>query len=484
MNQVLRHFTVRIWFSLLIGGLICLWLLPTIQGRIGIEWALLPVAAILVLVYFAMGWISTQWGLKTVIRLVRQAGTCERDNMYPEAELFFRNAMAVFDSFLISPFVKRKKSATLAARVARFYLARPDKQMESEAFLVTYLYDHPEDEEAAENWINQIESRGGLREEHQELAYRIGVAQPRNDPIQFALARFFLLMERTDFPALQSYRRILDREDQAPPVFIENLADLFFRERRTDEWALKVYLQAFGRDESRRKLLRGIAACLRWTSESERNKHLLLTARSYLEDIDELQLKKMSSGFKPPTAPPAPPKRRRGPGVGAVSSKLMHDLAQSFVRGVHSAVVWMAELAKSIHNLFKRSRNARRILAGTVLVGLSAIIAVLIINTIGHLTRTEKSAKEQKGPTAVVITDPFTIQVAAYLKPDYAHSYVAQLKKQGLDAYWTEAAAGAKRWYQVRVSHFKDKDSARAYGESLKAKGFIDDYYVANYQKP
>jgi hypothetical protein len=484
MNQALRHFSVRIWFSLLIGGLVCLWLLPHVQGRIGIERSLFAVITILVLVYFGIGWISTQWGVKSVIRLVRQAGACERDGMYAEAELFFRNAMSVFDSFLISPFVKRKKSSTLAARVARFYLARPDKHLEFESFLVTYLYDHPEDEEAAENWINQIQNRGGLREEHQELAYRIGTAQPQNETIQYALARFFLLMERTDFPALQTYRRILDRDDPAPPEFIDNLADLFFRERRTDEWALKAYLQAYGRDENRRKLLRGIAACLRLTPETERNRHLLQTARSYLEGIGDLQLKEMSAGFKPPEPPPAPPKRRRGPGIGEVSGQLMQNFARGFIRGVQSASVWTVERVKSLRHMFKQSRNARRLVAGTVLVGLSAIIAVLIINTIGHLTRTQKSAKLKKDPAAVVMTDPFTIQVAAYLKPDYAKRYVVKLKKQGLDAYWTEAEGGNKRWYQVRVSHFKDKASARAYGESLKAKGVINDYYVANYQRP
>ena len=84
----------------------------------------------------------------------------------------------------------------------------------------------------------------------------------------------------------------------------------------------------------------------------------------------------------------------------------------------------------------------------------------------------------------VVVTDPFTLQVAAYLKPEHAKRYVAILKKHDLDAYWTEAAGGDKRWYQVRLSHFKDKNSARAYGESLKARGIFDDYYVANYQRP
>ncbi len=484
MNQALRHLTVRIWITLLIGGLICLWLLPHFQGRIGLERLLFPVVAILVLVYFGIGWASTQWAVKSVIRFVNQAGVCERDGMYAEAELLFRNAMSVFDSFLISPFVKRKKSSTLAARVARFYLARPDKPQESESFLVAYLYDHPEDEEAAETWINQIETRGGLKEEHQELAYRIGTAQPHNDTIQYVLARFFLLMERTDFAALQAYRRILDSDDQTPPEFTDNLADLFFRERRTNEWALKVYLQAYGRDENRKKLLRGIAACLRLTPETARNRHLLQTARSYLEGIDDLQLKEMSAGFKPPEPPPAPPKRRPGPGMLAASGRIVQSAAQGFNSGVHSGAVWTVAQVKSIRQLFKQSRNARRLLAGSVLVGLSAITAVLIINTIGHLTRTQESVQETKDPVAVAITDPFTIQVAAYLKPDYAQRYVTQLKKQGLDAYWTEAASGNKRWYQVRVSHFKDKASARAYGESLKAKGIIDDYYVANYQRP
>jgi hypothetical protein len=290
-------------------------------------------------------------------------------------------------------------------------------------------------------------------------------------------------MERTDFPALQTYRRIIDRSEPAPPVFVDNLADLFFRERRTDEWALKAYLQAFGRDANRRNLLRGIAACLRWTPQTERNQHLLEKGRSYLEGIDDRELEKMSSGFKPPAPPAAPPKRRAGPGVIAVSGRLIKNLAQGFDRGVRSAALWLAATLKAIGSIFKKSRSARRILAGAVLFGLSVVVAVLMVNTIGHLTRSQQSTAESKDITAVVITDPFTIQVAAYLKPDYAYRYVEQLKKQGLDAYWNEAASGDKHWYQVRVSHFKDKDSARAYGESLKAKGIIDDYYVANYRK-
>lgn len=111
---------------------------------------------------------------------------------------------------------------------------------------------------------------------------------------------------------------------------------------------------------------------------------------------------------------------------------------------------------------------------------LASGIILLVINTVGHLVKTKISSGKNK-VDEIVVTDPFTLQVAAYLKPEHAEKYVASLKKNKLDAYWNEAVGGTKKWYQVRVSHFADKASARAYGESLKTRGIIDDFFVANY---
>jgi septal ring-binding cell division protein DamX len=82
------------------------------------------------------------------------------------------------------------------------------------------------------------------------------------------------------------------------------------------------------------------------------------------------------------------------------------------------------------------------------------------------------------------VTDPFTLQVAAYLKEDDAQRYADQLKGQGLDAYWTRASGSGKTWYQVRIAHFSTKAEARMVGEDLKTRGLIGDYYVANYKRP
>ncbi len=86
--------------------------------------------------------------------------------------------------------------------------------------------------------------------------------------------------------------------------------------------------------------------------------------------------------------------------------------------------------------------------------------------------------------TEIVVTDPFTLQVAAYLKPQDAERYVKGLKMKQLDAFWIKRRGKTKVWYQVRVSHFANKASARDYGKDLKAQGIIDDFYVANYERP
>jgi len=108
----------------------------------------------------------------------------------------------------------------------------------------------------------------------------------------------------------------------------------------------------------------------------------------------------------------------------------------------------------------------------------------LVVNTAGHLIKTEKALSEKKELAEVVVTDPFTIQVAAYLRPEDAQGYARYLTKRGLDAYLTKRRGTKKTYYQVRVSHFADKGSAKAYGTSLKAQGIIDDFFVANYERP
>ena len=118
MLSILKHIAARIWLTVFFGGVACLWVLPSIQSRIGLDWMLLPVVFILVIAFTLIGWVSTHWGLGLVDRLIHEAGIFERDGMVFEAENRFRRALAVFDSFLISPLAKKQKTGTLTARLA------------------------------------------------------------------------------------------------------------------------------------------------------------------------------------------------------------------------------------------------------------------------------------------------------------------------------------------------------------------------------
>jgi hypothetical protein len=480
MLSFFKHIAARLWLTVLLGGAASLWVLPSIQDRIGLAWTPLPVLLIMVVAFVLVGWVSNRWGLSTVQHLIHEAGIFERDGMVTEAENRFQRALAVFDSFLISPVAKKQKAVPLRARIARFYLARASKSAASERFLVSYLHTNPQDEEVAESWIERVDNRGGLREEHQELASLIGRAQPRNATIQAILARYYLMLERTDFPALQTYRRALGAREKVPADFLDGLATLFLQERRADEWALEAYLKAIEKSDQRSAILKGIAACVRWISPGDRNKPLVQQAYVHLEGLNAAEIRQLSTGFKPPVQPSAP--RDAQPTLQKRTSffRSCGAVLQTFYEDVTAVPVWIFRL---IRRPLQSSRS-RKALAGVLLTVLAAAVIALLINTASHLIKVEKPVARKIEQTPDLITDPFTLQVAAYLKPAYAQKYVEQLKKQNLDAYWREAISADKKWYQVRIAHFPDKKSARDFGESLKVRGIIDDYYVANYVIP
>ena len=169
MVHTLKHFAFRLWVTVLIGSLANLRILPAFQSKIGLEWAIFPVFGILAGVFIAAGWLGNRLGLNIVERKVREAAEWERDSMHPEAEAAYKRAVAVFDSFLLSPGNKKKRSSELSSRLARFYLARAEKSQDSESFVISYLKSHPDDEEVAENWLQQSASRGDLMKSHEEL---------------------------------------------------------------------------------------------------------------------------------------------------------------------------------------------------------------------------------------------------------------------------------------------------------------------------
>jgi len=70
-----------------------------------------------------------------------------------------------------------------------------------------------------------------------------------------------------------------------------------------------------------------------------------------------------------------------------------------------------------------------------MLTTLAIGVIALTVNTTSHLIRKKTTLYEKEKTTEIVITDPFTLQVAAYLKPQDAERYVKYLKSKQLDAF-------------------------------------------------
>ncbi|MBW1764032.1 MAG: SPOR domain-containing protein [Deltaproteobacteria bacterium] len=480
MLLIIRNLIFRFWISLITGGLIALWALPLFSSHVSLGWMLLPAMTILFLIFLFTGWLLNLYGTNIVESLISEAAILESAGRHNDAEGIYKKAVAVFDSFILSYLGKKRSSARLVAYMARFYLARAEKKHGSEAFIISYLESHPEDSEAAENWLQQIKNRPVTQKEHQELLFLIGNSQQDNMSIQNTLARLYLSAERSDFPALQTYRRVLKSGGKDAKHIIVNLSTIFRNDGRADEWALEIYLQAYQIIDDKSNALKGIAACVHWMTKSDSDNKLLHKAKELLFNINEDQLKKMRQGFNPPIVQTIKKKPSSTFKTGWVFFKMMirvgawlYCIAQSVVSSVFYQGTRLIQFA--IY-----SRRSKQVLRWMFTMVLASGIILLVINTVGHLVKTKISSGKNK-VDEIVVTDPFTLQVAAYLKPEHAEKYVASLKKNKLDAYWNEAVGGTKKWYQVRVSHFADKASARAYGESLKTRGIIDDFFVANY---
>jgi hypothetical protein len=483
MVQPLKHFAVRLWATVLFGGPAILALLAMIGSELDPLYTLVPAGAVLLAFFFGLGAVFNGLGIRSLNAQLRAAEDWERADSAVEAEACYRRAIAVFGSFLLSPRARRRTSSDLTDHLARFYMAHTDQSTVSDVFIASYLRLHPTNEEIARIWLRQAGTRGWLERRDQELAARIGDALPESPAIQELLARYCLMEERTDFSALETYRRLVAAAGaNAPADLVSRIADLFVEQGRADEWALPVYVRAFEQARGRQELAAGIAACLKWIGETQKNRRWIDTGRRLLQGTDPAAIDREIGGFRVPSLTPGPAE----PAGTAPSTEGFFQkgrrIAAGAAQSVSGALTAGGHLVADGLRWVKKTPAARRSLRWAAL-GVAVIAAILlVVNTAGYLMRSEKRP-EPKTPAARA-TGRFTIQVAAYLKEEQARRYAEELKRNGLKVYWTESSGDQKKWYQVRISRFEDKAAARAYGDALKARGLIEDYYIANYTPP
>jgi hypothetical protein len=482
MIHFLRHTALCLWTALFIGGFGCLWILPLFQPTLGSDALPLLVAGLLAALFAAVSWSVNRRGQARLSRWIQAADRAEREGLDAEAERAYRSALGVLDSFWVSPGSRRRILLPLAGRIARFFLSQSPLSAAGEDFISAYLRANPGDEEVVVEWVQQAERKGGLSEEHQDLADRFADAYPHNAAIQREAARLYLALERTDYLAQKTYRRVCAAAGQMPPGFYTDLDRLFRRDARSNEWRPPSVRPAAApapadpRCDRHPEPARTTAGDPSWVrpempqpdTQEDRTFRMSAEADALDEEEEDAQASMRAGG-------------QRGP-------SRLEELAKRCADAWQAARGALQRLSGSWVRLRPRrpgARSLRRALALLLMVGLAGG-GLWLAETHHDVFRPPPTIPSVADPPAAPTPPPadlFTLQVAAHLRQDYALKLVEDLKKKGLDAYWVETVSGGKTWYQVRIAHFPDQQSAREYGRNLKWKGVIDDFYVTGYSR-
>ena len=479
MTTPLRHISVRLWLTGVAGGLFCLIFLPGWERFFGLRWLALPAAVVLAAVFVGAGWGMNRMGIALARRQVQNASAWERAGMIREAEKGLQRAAALFDSFWMSPFFRRKKAPWLYGALAKFHLSQFPAVSHTRALAAGYLRRHPQDRMVAETWLEGLVSRKQFSDEEHAAAARVGEALGHHASIQQLLMQFFLAGGRMDFDAQMIYRQAWKARQPMDTRQVHELARLLLRESIINPWTFQVYLKAC--QTGMTDALAGVAAGLQLVPLGDEGRRDLAVARQLVSGLDAEKVQRLGAGFKPPEEAPL-----RSVPRGA--TRLRQPLAPRITK---TAEAFFARAFKGFWDAFLSGRGW---LAGLkprhVLFGLGLCSACglgLLVVLAGRPAKAPSSSPSRVTGGRVpiedkaVITDPFTIQVAAYLTARDAQKIVDQLGGQKLDAFWTRATGANRTWYQVKVSHFPTREAAQRFGRDLKSRGLIDDFFVSNY---
>ncbi len=483
-GTLVKHVAVRLWTALWGGSVVALLVLPPFAASLGPAWMVVPGLGLLIAAYWLAGLLFAAMGRRRLARLLDEATVWERAGMSREARQALDLAAATVDSFLFSPLSRQAPVRRLLSQMAHHQLAKATPDSASNAIIEAYLRDFPQDRDAAVKWLESLLAGGEVTRNAHDIAARIGSAHNDDDDIQRMLTRFYLAEGRCDFAALQTYRLWVDSAESAGDTLMDGIGDLLLAQQRADSLALDVYLNRVEGGHRDGRWLSGIAACLQVVPPGLLSHRLRERADTALADIDPVRRERMAAAFLPDTAIDAPGASAAGPRIPW--SRIQATAGRAAAGLGRVATHWRSGAASLSERLrgALRSRRFKSVFkwvsAGVFAVG----VGWLVLSTASHMTGGLTTPEPVPAPAAVPVTDPFTLQVAAYLQETDARRYTNQLIDQGLDAYWTRASGANTTWYQVRVSHFKTKAAARAYGEDLKNRQIIDDYYVANYSRP
>lgn len=420
MILLLRHLTLLLWLSTILGLAPAFWILPLVNGFFpghDLQVALAFMLIVFGLTEFAMNHV----GKKRILAALRSAESWDRSGITRRSEQRYLKALERYDMGLISPFRTKWVAHGLLASLAKFSLTSSTLHPGFEKAVNTFLRLYPGEAEIALLWLKQLCRQKDLTRQTHETVTQIAEVNLDHPEITALCARLFLAAGRTDYTARKVYK----------------------------------------------------AAQTSHTPDPET-----------LSDIKALQISEPMSRPEFTVMEEAPQPSPPSPGANINITGRVNPLARGLRKltaGLPTVFQKAVAPLKAGYAFFQGQERPARVLKwGMALAGV-AIIAGFGISTLFHIVHiSPKKTKVEVSKVEVESPMRFTIQVAAYLKKVHADEYVAKLKQKKLDAYIYKADGGGRTWFIVRISRFSDRESAAQYGEQLKQQHLIDDFFVDN----
>lgn len=420
MIRLFRHISVHLWLTSMAAIPFCFVFLSFIKQIFPEANSVLIASAIILAVFVVFEFLLDRIVRKMISYLIREGKLWERSGINKRAEKCYLKAIRLYDSFLLWPFSVNKTAKSLTGTVSRFGLNMPRQHRSFSLASSVYLKMNPEDEDVACLWLKQIHKVKTISNTDQEVLSVLAEKHSENERVSKLIIPIFLSLERKDFTAVKLYEKAQSA----------SFLDLHHHLQKS-EAMMADSNQTLG-NEFKYEVMPEKPAAL------------------------AMALTVIKTGLKK-------------------SLKTMGWIKASGVRIWHAWTIVVIKMFQYI----RVHDNIQFYIKMAVFTGIGVWILIFSVNTVSHLFKT-RTIEHKKGKIEIQVPKPFTIQVASYLKLKHAQRYVNILKEKGVDANIKQVDGRGKTWFVVRVSEFVDKKSAADYGQQLKSKKIIDDFFVNN----
>lgn len=419
MIWILKNISVHLWITTLFAIPLSFYFL---SGLAGFFPEINPLITGFVTIAGVIAIISILMDLaakKIITNLIKEGHAWERSGIFNKADKNYTKALRVYDTFLLWPFTSKKTAQRISGAIAKFYLNSSVENKNFKLGTLVYLKINPADKDIAHLWLTRLRKSSIVTSFEQEILSMLAERYYSDKILSILILDIFLGLEREDFTAKKLYQHVLS-DPELKHGYAEKIEALIGKPE--DTLQKEVSFQFF----------------------------------------DKKPVRKVEIGKK----------------VQVLTKNGVYFLQSlwSFMGGSFSFL--MLSAAK-VYTYIKQNEKIRFYLKAGFLTLVSGLLLFFMVGPISHIFKS-RTIENEKIKTPIQVFKPFTIQVAAYLKPKHAQSYVDILKKKEIDARIKKVYGGGKTWFVVRVSEFIDRKSAAAYGQKLKKQKIIDDFFVNN----